>query len=200
MQKLYSFITIVLLLAIIHIKGYAQPGVGAMYIGDYSKMSSKESMDRELESGNWAYRMQTLKNVRYLFTVTMKDNSVREVRSKIYADSLANKSYLLDAENQQKIYCNQTRRITRDGNGVTGIATDSCWLFKVVSGKINAYSFLSDAAGPFSIIAYQTGTSLIQNFDPQLFELLIKDDTKAYKVFLKKDYIKSIEKYNADNQ
>src|ERR1700712_3601036 len=118
MQKLYSFITIVLLVTAISSKCYAQPGVGAMYIGDYSKMSSKDVMDREMEEGNWIYRLNNLKNSKYSFTVTMRDNSTREVHSEIYADSIRNRSYVMDAQSQQKIYCAQTKRISRDG--ITG--------------------------------------------------------------------------------
>jgi hypothetical protein len=200
MQKLYSFITIGLLVTGIHNVTRAQAGTGATYIGDYSKMSSGESADRNMEAGNWAYRLNNLRNSKYDFTVTMKDNSVKTVRSKIYADSLSNKSYLLDAGSGQKIYCDRTKQINRvaGGTNVTGMATDSSWLFKIVSGKINAYSFLSESAGPFSVAAFQTGNGPVKNFDARLLEQMIGNNPKAMKAFLKKDYLKAIEKYNAD--
>lgn len=196
MQKLYSFITIILLVLCIGNKALAQAGVGAMYIGDYSKMSSKDVMDQEMENGNWIYRLNNLKNGKYNFTVIMKDNSTRQVHSKIYADSLRNRGYVVDAETQQKIYANQTKRINREG--VIGIATDSCWLFKVVSGQLNAYSQLSETTGinSFYITAIQVGDGEIQSFTPELLESIINADPKAKKAFLKKDYYKAIEKYN----
>ncbi|RKR81735.1 hypothetical protein BDD43_1886 [Mucilaginibacter gracilis] len=198
MQKIFGFITLGLLVLAVG-KVYAQPGVGATYIGDYSKMQSKESADKEMENANWIYRLQNLKNSKFNFVVTMKDNSVRAIRSKIYVDSVNNKTYLLDAESKQKIYCNQTQKINR-GDAVTGMATDSCWLFKIVSGKINAYSFLSESAGPFSLTALQTGDGPIKNFDARLLEQMIADNPKAMKPFLKKDYLKAIEKFNGDNK
>jgi len=200
MQKLYSLVTIVLLaiIATVH-KASAQPGVGATYIGDYSKMGGHETVERDLEKGNWAYRLNNLKNARYTFILTMKDNSTREVHSKLYADSVNNRSYVMD--DQQKIYCSQTRRISREDGSrqITGIATDSCWLFKIVSGKINAYSFLSEGAGTYSIAALQTGNSAIQVFDERELEQMINNNPKAMKAFIKRDYLKAIEKYNADN-
>jgi hypothetical protein len=180
-------------------KARAQAGVGATYIGDYSKMGGHETANLELERGNWVYRLNNLKNARYTFILTMKDNSIREVHSKLYADSISNRSYVID--DQKKIYSNQTRRITREDGSkqITGIATDSCWLFKIVSGKINAYSFLSESAGPYSVSALQTGSGAIQSFDERALEQMISNDPKAMKAFIKKEYLKAIEKFNADN-
>lgn len=199
MQKLYSFITIILLVPCIGNKVWAQAGVGAMYIGDYSKMSSKDAMDKDMETGNWIYRLNNLKNIKYNFTVVMRDNSVKQVHSKIYADSIRNQSYLID-DSQQKIYCAQTKRISRinGSDALTGIATDSCWLFKVVSGQLNAYSQLSETAGinSFYIMDIQVGDGEIQRFTPELLESIINGDPKSKKAFVKKDYYKAIEKYN----
>lgn len=198
MQKLYSAITICLLILIAHSKTRAQPGVGATYIGDYSKMTSKDAMEKEMENANWIYRLNNLKNNRYSFTVTLKDNSTREVRSKIYADSLRNRTYLLDPATQQKIYCGQTKSIIRNDNGVSGIATDSCWLFKVVSGQINAYSQLSETGGlnSYYIMAIQQGNGEVRSFTPDLLGSIIRNDAKAEKAYLKKDYYKAIERFN----
>jgi hypothetical protein len=200
MLKLYTLLTISTLLFICNSKTLAQAGVGATYIGDYSKMSGHDAEARDLERGNWAYRLNNLKGGKYTFVLTMKDNSTREVKSKLYADSLANKSYVVDG--QQKVYCDETRAIIRRENGsdVAGIATDSCWLFKIVSGKINAYSFLSENAGPFSIAALQTQNGPIQNFNGYTLEQMINTDQKAMKAFSKRDYIKAIEKFNANNK
>ncbi|MEO6524062.1 MAG: hypothetical protein ABIN91_20425 [Mucilaginibacter sp.] len=199
MQKLYSSITIILIVFAFGNKAKAQAGVGATYIGDYSKMGGHETVNLELERGNWAYRLSNLKNARYTFTLTMKDNSTREVHSKLYADSANNRSYVMD--DQKKIYCSQTRRISREDGSkqIIGIATDSCWLFKIVSGKINAYSFLSEGAGSYSVSALQTGTGVIQTFDERALEQMISNDPKAMKAFIKKEYLKAIEKFNADN-
>jgi hypothetical protein len=204
MQKLYSFITIILLVLCIGNKARAQAGVGAMYIGDYSKMSSKDVMDRDMENGSWIYRLQNLKNNKYMFKVLMKNRSFKMVRSKIYADSIKNMTYLLSDEpnesgEKQRIYCNQTISITRDGTQNEGMALDSCWIFRIANGKINAYSFLSDADGPYSICAIQYDRFGLEKFTREALEPLVKNDTKAYKAFLKKEYLKAIEKYNQDN-
>ncbi|MGZ3926110.1 MAG: hypothetical protein ACXVJG_04075, partial [Mucilaginibacter sp.] len=101
---------------------------------------------------------------------------------------------------------NQTLSISRplfEEKLLTGIATDSCWLFKVVTGKINAYSYLSeiDMVDGFTLVGFQTGDNPnIQKLTPEALEPIIKNDEKAYKAFLKKDYYKAIEKFNKDNK
>jgi hypothetical protein len=203
MQKLYSSITIVILTLTLAFPALAQPVGGVSYIGDYSKMASKTAMDEEMESGSWMYRLENLKNAKYTFRVILKDNSVREIKSRIYAEKAFNKSYITytvdDRPNQIfKLFCDETMVITRlaGSERIDGLVTDSCWLFKVVSGKINAYSFLAKADGPYSIIALQTGDGPIKNFNSHLLEGILSDDAEAEKLFSKKEYLKAIEKYN----
>jgi hypothetical protein len=199
MKKLYSLITIAILVSVFHQQTMGQPVSAPTYIGDYSKMTSG---DDDLANSSWTYRLKSLKNNKYTLSVTLKDKSVKEVNSKIYAEN--NRGYLVfdNGDQPQKIYCDETIAISRitDRGAVKGIVTDSCWLFKIVEGKINAYSFLAQADGPYSIIAIQMGAGPVQNFDIQLLGDLLKKDTKAYKAYLKKDYLKAIEKYNEDNE
>jgi hypothetical protein len=201
MKKLSSIITVVTLALFNSLNLQAQAGAGATYIGDYSKMSSRSVMDKEMENGNWAYRMKNLKGGKYDLTVTMMDGSVKQVKSKIYADSLKNKSYLIFTETNgqsRKIYTGETSKISAVGsNGIIdGFVTDSCWLFPVVKGKINAYSFFPATGSPFSLLAIQMGNSPVISFSPQLIEAYVKGDDKAYRYYLKKDYWKSIIQFN----
>jgi hypothetical protein len=71
-------------------------------------------------------------------------------------------------------------------------------LFNVIKGKISAYSFLSETSGvnSFYLWQLQIDGGAMQQFDPQLLEPLVKNDAKAYKAFLKKDYYKAILLYN----
>ena len=47
-------------------------------------------------------------------------------------------------------------RTTYDGQLLTGIPADSCWLFKTMSGKINTYSYLAEPGLDY-VIAIQEG-------------------------------------------
>lgn len=201
----YAFIITALLLCGIGFRVCAQPGVGATYIGDYSTMSSGRVLDKDMANGNWVYRLANLKGGKYTFKVTMIDGSVITVKSRIYADSIRNQSYLVDNDashpNQKyKVYCNQTRQIICVDKGITGMATDTCWMFKVVEGNINAYSFLPEIDGPFSLLAIQTGATPPESFLPALLEPMVKNDNKAYKAFEKHNYFKAIQIYNESHK
>jgi hypothetical protein len=106
-------------------------------------------------------------NEKYNFTVLMKDSVKVEVSSKMYNDTARHKNYLLlvdkkypksDPRREQKIYPDQTLGISRKTAAyyekgidnkfhpaqINGNPTDSCWLFKSIEGKINAYGYLSE--------------------------------------------------------
>ena len=93
------------------------------------------------------------------FTVIFKDSTKLTSRAKI--DEHKGRFYLAINEPTltRSIIPSQTLAISRpgkDGKIYTGIATDSCWLFKIVEGKINLYSVLSEDNFSF-IIAMQKG-------------------------------------------
>jgi len=172
-------------------------------------MAHSRMMDRPYNYRNPNERA----NPKYHFTVLFKDGSSAEVSSKIYFDKQTNKYYLLkdkeprksDSTSPSRIYANQTRNISRlftvDKIKVEGIATDSCWLFKVLSGKINAYSEYSDIVGIDAtyIVAYKTETGSIEPLIPEKLEPLISINEKAHKFFKRKDYYSAIERFNKAN-
>ncbi len=143
------------LIALTSFNAFAQRSVPAAYQGDYNRMMSNQTMNFAMQQSmrnNFTYGFNYATNLKYKFKVTFKDGSVKEVKSKIYPDTVKHANYLLfedktlpktDSNRRQKIYAKQTLNISRSGFGdaeITGIATDSCWRFQVVSGKINAYS------------------------------------------------------------
>lgn len=140
-----------------------------------------------LQGGDMTY------NFKYTFTVTMADGTTKEVNSRIYTDTSAHKNYLLyvdkslpktDSNRNQKIFPKQTKEISRNlalisGNikkadfatpprYYKGVAKDSCWMFKVISGPISAYSFLSEEEGnmfnPSTVISIQLNDGEIVKF------------------------------------
>jgi hypothetical protein len=206
------------LIAFTSFTSVAQRSVPAAYQGAYNQMMSNQTMNFAMQQNmrnNFTYGFNYATNLKYKFKVTFKDGSVKEVKSKIYPDTVKHANYLLfedktlpktDSNRHQKIYAKQTLNISRSSFNdaeITGIATDSCWLFKVVSGKINAYSYLSetDMVEDFTLVGFQVGDKgNIQKLVPATLEPVIKTDEKAYKAFLKKDYYRAIEKYNRDNK
>jgi hypothetical protein len=158
------------------------------------------------------FQIWHLTNSKYDFIVTLKNDSEITVKSKIYSDSSDNRDYVLyvnkelpksDSNRVRKIYCNETASITRfdtrTGDPIHGIATDSCWLFRVITGKIRAYSSLSEVQNISSeyLAGFQFGNEDIKPFDPDKLESIIKDNEKAYNAFKRGDYVQAIKKYNS---
>ena len=194
-------------------KVMAQRSVPAAYQSSYNQMMNKANLDmanRQMMN-NFTRGFGYAVNNAFDFKVFLKDGSVKEVKSKIYPDTANHSSYLLlvdkkypknDPNREQRIYAKQTSKILRYNEGlpVIGISADSCWLFKVLEGKINAYSFLSELneVSDVTVIAFQYADGDIKKLTPNDLEPIIKSDEKAYRIFNKKDYYKSIKKFNKD--
>jgi len=166
-------------------------------------------------------------NLKYNFIVTMADSSKKEVSSKIYSDTATHKTYLLfvdksypksDPNRNKKIYPPQTLSIARNVAGpgpgfiradyvpppprfFNGIAKDSCWMFKVISGSINAYSCLSEEGDaqtfdPSTIVGIQLNNGPIEKFNEENLKNMVGQDIDALENIQKKNYYKAIKKYN----
>jgi hypothetical protein len=216
MKKLYTAITLILLITFLCLSDVSAQRF-PVYKPSFDPMMTNMNMNMLMMARPWYHSLGYTINNKYTYYVTMKDSSVLEIRSKIYADTLNHKSYLIynnttlkhdDPNRKQKIYADQTLKINREWpNGirsldVIGIPTDSCWLFNVVKGKINIYSHLSEVEqlNNLYLRAFQTGNGPIQKIDSASLVVVIKDDPKAMKDFLKKDYFKAIRKYNSDSK
>jgi len=220
MQKLYTAVTLLLFGCLAHFKASAQAGVPMSLRPDYNRMMGNMNMNmtmNQMMSQRWYYGMPGLANYKYDFKVTMKDGTVKVVTSKIYADTTTHKSYLIfvnkdlkrsDPNRETRVYPSETVKISREQVDfekkfdVEGVPTDSCWLFKVMKGKINAYSHLSEVVdlNEAYLRAFQTGDGPIQKLDSAALAPLVKEDPKAFKAFEKKNYYKAIDKYNSDHQ
>jgi hypothetical protein len=153
------------------------------------------------------------------FMVTMTDSSQIFVRSKIYSDTVKHQNYLTyvdkkcsrsDSNRNKKIYvgqtlsiaCNLTKLYGAKDNWYKGIAKDSCWMFKAISGNINAYSMLSQPDGsqfnPYTLVAVQKGDGPIVKLTPDNLTQMVEQDDKALDYIKNKKYYKAIKKYNSN--
>ncbi|OCX50631.1 hypothetical protein BEL04_22940 [Mucilaginibacter sp. PPCGB 2223] len=212
MQKLYTTITLTLFITLITGRVLAQNGVPVSLRPDFNRMMANQSMQMSMNrmlNQRWYFGMDYLVNNEYKFKVIMKDSTVKEIKSKIHVDTVTHKSYLVfndksvpesDPKRYKKIYCDQTLTITRSEGIVnfTGLATDSCWLFRVLRGKISAYSHLSEIENINSdyLQAFQVGNGPIQKLDSAALAPVLKEDPKAFKLFMKKDFYKAITRYD----
>ncbi|RVU00830.1 hypothetical protein EOD41_09335 [Mucilaginibacter limnophilus] len=174
---------------------------------------SNQMMDRQMRMGQmYNYGVyESDFNLKYEYIVMLKDSTTKEVKSKIYTDTTLHKNYVLiinkdfkksDPNREIKIYADQTLSISRETPSheiVTGSATDSCWLFKVIEGPIKAYSFLPPNASRFSeysIVGIQKDAGPILPFKPENLIKMIAPEPKAMEKFKYKEYLKALKTYN----
>jgi hypothetical protein len=162
----------------------------------------------------------------YTYLVQMKDGSEKKVKSYIYIDTIKNKDYLLvvdknfprsdSAHRFVRIYNDQTISIKRDMTPYdpqndspkpvyyTGMATDSCWLFHAIDGRISLYSYFSEDGNnsylfdPSTIVAMQIQNGPVQKFSIEDLKAQISGDEKAMKYFNKQNYLEAVKRYNKD--
>ncbi|QEC44439.1 hypothetical protein [Pseudobacter ginsenosidimutans] len=161
---------------------------------------------------NWmqGLRIRQEVNLKHDYHVLFKDSTRLLVSSKIYMDTVLKKSYLLhtnkDArksyENRiMKIYVDSTVSITRKSYDVgvkEGVANDSCWLFKLIDGKISVYSPFAEGSQSNSFM--YKGLSIdggpIESWEPEKILPLVKNVYRAYVRYSNKHYDECIKNYN----
>jgi hypothetical protein len=154
----------------------------------------------------------------YDFQVTMLDGTKKEITSAIYTNTLSRKRFIIwvdksfkksDTNRYKKIYPSQTQDLScvliaeNDGNPgsyLHGKITDSCWLFKTVSGPINGYSEVAvDANGTINqsgIIAIQLKDGPVLQLTAENLRSIVGQDADALAEIEKKNYYRAVKKYN----
>ena len=83
-----------------------------------------------------------------------------------------------------------------------GLPADSCWMFKSVSGKVNAYSFLPEQyevhLGYLKWLQKEDGP--FEKVDEATMRELFKDDTEALAMLDKKKYFEALKRYNKNSK
>jgi|SRR5690242_3611803 len=161
-------------------------------------------------AGNMKFNYSSLEQGTHFFVVVKNDSTVIKVFGTIRGDSLT--QYLQwkdktvsrnDSGRLKKIYPNQTKEIIRiDQNSpqLTGFSTDTCWLFKAISGKITCYSPVADDPYIKDLITYiQKENGPILRMTSENLESLLNDNEKALGLLKKKKFERAIAVYNRSN-
>jgi hypothetical protein len=98
----------------------------------------------------------------------------------------------------QEIY-----RMTASGVKISGQPADSCWLFKAVSGKISAYSYLAEVGYSY-VIAIQDTEEENQPIVPltkKNLEAMVgtPENDNVLKLIEKGKLVKALEAYNSES-
>jgi len=137
----------------------------------------------------------------YEFKVVMKNDSSFTAKTKINVKD--DKHHTIVIKNKKVktvIHPSETKslsRVTVDGQKISGIPADSCWLFKTYSGRINTYSFLAEP-GMSLITAIQDGDegAIIPLTKENLLEMVEYDDPKVHQLIETDDLVAAIKLYN----
>ena len=215
MKSLYTCLTLALLnLFIQHASAQNMNAVNNMFQRQNTQMQMNMQMQGMLNRGFFNPFSRDY-NYEYRYVIIMADSSKKQVYSKIYLDTAKHKNYLLfvdkslpetDSNRTRKIYPGETRSIERSGvmedKWYKGMPKDTCWMFKVISGSINAYSFLSEADNskytPGTLVSIQKNDGPILKLNEENLLPMISNDSDPdiQEYIQEKNYYKAIKKYN----
>jgi hypothetical protein len=158
------------------------------------------------------------------YTVTFKDTSTKKVVSYMYSDTVLHKDFLVFVDKKfkrsdslhryQKIYPEQTNYISTivnnsSGQEAYGVATDSCWMFKVIDGPLTVYAksldflnttvimFVADNEfNPSEIVGIQLNSGPIEKYTKENLIKMVGQDADALQYIERKKYYKAVKSYN----
>lgn len=191
------------------------PGMAAVRAQQNQQfMNQQMQMQMQMLQMSMNWRQNAGKGDTYL--ITFKDSSVKKVISWMFTDTILHKNFLVlvdkkfpksdSAHRTQKIYSDQTRYIStiadyQSNTEIYGVATDSCWMFKVMGGSINVYSrYFKDFEYDFhnSVIAIQLNDGPIVKYSTDALKQMVGQNADALAYIEQKNYYKAVKKYNHD--
>jgi hypothetical protein len=154
-------------------------------------------------------------SLRHKFRIVFTDGTDTIVSSMIHADT---PSYYLLLENKsvkkkdsgrfRRIYPSQTKYIVRLDKYIVsrdkyvdaesnGMASDSCWLFKSIDGKISAYTPLAEDDVEDDLLRYiQKDQGPLVQLTSEHLQEMAQGNEKAVSLAERNKYTKSIKQYN----
>ena len=157
---------------------------------------------------NYYYGRSATISQKHHFTIAFTDGRDTTLYTKLLGDS---SSFYLQMENKSvgkkdsgrfiKVFPSQTKYISHldptTGKDYVGMASDSCWLFKVIAGKMNAYTDLAEISVDDEFIRYiQVGDGpMVAITDPNAGNLFSSNE-RALELFTSKKYNRAVKIYN----
>ncbi len=219
--KLRSALLVLLLLFFYSLNASAQyPGMAAFRAQQTMQLANQQmQMQMQMMNTNWRRTAGTGDK----YTIVFKDSTIKKVVSLMYTDTVLHKNFLVfvdknfpksdTAHRNQKIYSDQTRSISTDDHDVWGAIqygtpNDSCWTFKVISGRLTVYARSAGyliPTGPYSndfdlsaITGLQLDNGPIEKYNLENLKKMVGQNKDALEDIKKKKYYKAVKKYNHD--
>jgi hypothetical protein len=222
---LLSFLSFAFMLITKH--SFAQfPGMGAV-----RAQQNAQFIGQQMQTHMQVQMMQVLNmhgvtstQKEYNFIVTLRDSTTLTLNSAIYIDSVSKKRFIVlvdkqykksDSNRYKKIYPSQTRGLVcvvkpknaefdQPGFYLPGKLTDSCWMFKAITGEITAYSDVCEEDGVnfdrSTIVGIQLKDGPIVKYNEDNLKQMVGQDINALEAIQNKNYYKAIKKYNRDQE
>jgi hypothetical protein len=211
--------TLLLLLTFLANTSYGQPPqfrapLNQMYMSNQFRMQMQMMNMRGLRSTAREYD----------FVIKLRDSSTKKVTSAIYTDSATRRRFIVledksfkksDTNRYKKFFPAQTVSLTcvviernmginQPGEYLTARLTDSCWMFKVITGAINVYSDdCDDDNSTFnrsSFVGIQLQDGPIVKYNEDNLKEMIGQDLNALEAIRDKNLYQAIKKYNRDKK
>jgi hypothetical protein len=140
-------------------------------------------------------------SMKYQFEIVLYADSTLNTRAKIDFSDNHHRMKVKTDKGKKNLFPSDTKeiyRITPEGKRVKGISADSCWLFKTVEDKINAYAFLPEGEYTY-VIAIQDGdNNPIVPLTRKNLEAIVGNpaDPQVLKLIESNKLIKAVQLYN----
>jgi hypothetical protein len=137
----------------------------------------------------------------YEFRVVLKNDSSFSSKAKINVKDIKHHTIVIKGKKEEIAFSpSETKsvsRVTMEGVKIPGVPTDSCWLFKTYTGKINVYSFLAELGTAYAIAIQDGADGVIKPLTKEnLLEMVEYDNPKVHELIEKGDLIDAIRLYN----
>jgi hypothetical protein len=143
----------------------------------------------------------TIVSSKYKFTVVLRNDSSFVANTKIDMETKTHALLVKTKSGKQTVFPRDTKEIYRtDINGVkiSGIPTDSCWLFQCGKGKINTYSSFAEKGTMYAIAFPEGDSDPMQPITKDALLGIMGGDPKLKKLSEQGEEIKAIDLYNAN--
>lgn len=138
---------------------------------------------------------------KYQFYLVMKDGGSLVTKNRINFEDSINSITLKD-ESKRVIKPYETEQIFRmleGGVKFIGTPTDSCWLFKCGSGKINTYSMLAEQNMEYAVAIQKGEGEIVKLSKENLLEFTADaNDPELTALIEKQKFLKAIQRYNKE--
>jgi hypothetical protein len=139
-------------------------------------------------------------NRKHIFTVVFLNDSSVEVKTKINLNDSIHTLSWGKKGNETTVKPTDTKEIYRMENGeiISGIPHDSCWLFVAKTGKIITYSITSELDMPLIKYMQSRADGPILLITKENVLELVKENEKAVRIAENGNLIRAIRVYNND--